>query len=246
MRPHLGIFSPFLFRSGRKRQAPPGPCRLQLESASKRRGPIPLSTPSPQAVPQHRKVPSPRPGRLALFLCCLSLPLQQVPDVNPAALFPKGLQSLPSPPSSPPGPWCSSRGCTSPSSPVGSGRGGVLGPAWASWGSPLVPLHELLQDGVLPRKPPAGRGGGEPVCAYATGSCELMGAQVCLQEGVSACACTRVCMCVQVCLQVCTCAHISHKLATSRDAVTTFSSSDHHNTLRGEAGWDSTPILELR
>lgn len=34
------------------------------------------------------------------------------------------------------------------------------------------------------------------------------------------CVYTCVCVCT-VCLQVCTCAHISHKLATSRDAVIT-------------------------
>lgn len=53
-------------------------------------------------------------------------------------------------------------------------------------------------------------------------------------------------MCVQVAIKVQALAHVSHELTMSRNTVTTFSSSEHRNTLRGEAGRDNTPILEFR
>lgn len=54
-----------------------------------------------------------------------------------------GSGSLPSPPASPPGPWCSSRGCTSPSSPVGGKR---LGPgSGLRQGLTTCSIHRTLQ-----------------------------------------------------------------------------------------------------
>lgn len=118
----------------------------------------PLRVPSPQAAPEHRKVaPAPPPGQLALLLCRLSP--AATAGVSPAALFTGGAGALPSPPSSPPRPWCSSRGCTSPSSPMGRRGAGVLEPSLGQLG--------LTHTGCCKREfcPPGpvgcgGRGGG--------------------------------------------------------------------------------------
>lgn len=88
--------------------------------------------------------------------------------------------------------------------------------------------------------------GGHPYAPMPMGSRELSGEHS-VPIGVGVCRCVYTCVHVRkVCLQVCACSRSSHKLAVSRDAVTTSSSSDHPSTLRGEAGCDSTPILELR
>ena len=64
--------------------------------------------------------------------------------------------------------------------------------------------------------------------------------------GAGVCLCVRVCACVQVSVKVSAHAHVSQELTMSRNTVTTFSPSERPNTLRGKAGRDSTPVLELR
>lgn len=84
-------------------------------------------------------------------------------------------------------------------------------------------------------------GVGEPVCAKPAGSRELFGRTSMSMESMFACECA----CIGPPAGMCLCPH-QPQASTSSDAVRTSSSSDQHSSLRGEAGWDSMPILELR
>ena len=120
--------------------------------------------------------------------CCSAVcPLQPLQGVYPAALFTEGAGALPAPPSSPPRPWCSSRGCISPSSPVGRGGAGSSGQP----GPAGIDLHGLFQEGVLPPRPGGVREhwGWEWGSLYAplpAGSCELCG-RTSMSMGVHVC-----------------------------------------------------------
>lgn len=162
----MGTFSSLLLWPGKMPQAPP-PRRLHLQSAIKMHGAPHCAFPRPK---QHQSI-----GRGLLLLpqvswpCCSAVcPPQPLQGVNPAALFTEGAGALPSPPSSLPRPWCSSRGCISPSSPVGREGARVLGPAWASWDSPAraVPGGSSAPQARWGAGA-VGVGVGEPVCAYA-------------------------------------------------------------------------------
>lgn len=147
-RPHLGMFAFFLPGPGKKPgtwQAPAGE-HQQEEGASLG----PFSHPK-RCRSTERHLPSPT-GQQISFLHPPHL--QQVQGANPVALVPEGAQPLPSPPASPPGPWCSSHGCTSPSSPVGRGkRAGVLRPGLGQLGLTPCSTPRMLQDGLLPPGP---------------------------------------------------------------------------------------------
>lgn len=145
-----GCFSPLSCLGQKRSRRPPRPCRFQLESARAQEG----ATPPP-------------PGQLASLLRPLGV------GSKSRSFIPRGAQSSPSPPASPPGPWCSSREYTSPSSPVGRGkRDGVLGTGLGQLDSPLAQLHGTLQEGPPPARPhttevnvsmPGGAGG---LCAH--------------------------------------------------------------------------------
>lgn len=133
LRPRSGTFFLPLPRLGQRRNP-----RSQAPATSSWEVPtggraILLPTPSPKRCrgPQRCLPTSPGAGSFR--------PLPFVPPPPAGAgckrstFVPRGAQSLPSLPASPPGPWCSSRGCTSPSSP-----GGEWGSSWGpqAWPGP--------------------------------------------------------------------------------------------------------------
>ena len=116
LRPHVGTFILSFLGQGRSLRLPKAPADASWKVPAGGGGHPTAHPPAPSAA---RCSPSP-----SGFLSSTA-----------------GALSLPSPPASPPGPWCSSRGCISPSSPAG---GGELGSWGLAWGSPLAPLHGLL------------------------------------------------------------------------------------------------------
>lgn len=158
------------------------------------RAPAPTIRSLARPLPEHQNVPPLLP-QLSQFVPLSSGPpcTRQVSGISPAALLRGAAQSSPSPPASPPAPWCSSRGCTSPSSPVGRGQqAGVLGPGLGQQNSSLTQPHGMLQGGV----PPPGRARWERVCTcprelrcacarWARVCC--LSAKVCPQQLVFAC-----------------------------------------------------------
>lgn len=115
--PHLGMFFSFLI--------PPRPLQTAAGTYQQEEG----ATRCPFSHTEHRKGPPlpSSPRSLVLFLSPPS-PAAGV-GYKSSSFVLRGTQSLPSPPASPPVPWCSFHGCTFPSIPVGRGKWvGVLGP----------------------------------------------------------------------------------------------------------------------
>lgn len=133
------VFPPRLGRRGNPRSQ--GPCRLRLGSTSRRAILPPFLLPK-RSLSTQWCLPS-SPGAAVSSLCPSS------PSADP-----RGAPSLPSRPASRPGLWCSSRGCTSPSSPgAWGGQLGSSGPAWASGAHPLPNSTRCSKGGFLPRGP---------------------------------------------------------------------------------------------